>query len=259
MRNTLVFLLILLPVLCLADDLPEIRDFDLETTSELGKELYRIDQYAARATDILFEQELDLQTYPVVGWIVNLDDDGVLVTFIGEYPNGLRGIFDIRPDARNERRFEISEERKLSDEELARFRARQTAANAITAPCSDRYNSVVLPDPKGESWLVYQLPATMDSDLILVGGYYRVTISSDGNDVLRSDRLSNSCLTLTKQPADMPSGATPVMMFMTHLLSSTPIETHVFLSLLHEMDFAVSTPDGVIWKVSGEQISKLDQ
>lgn len=258
MRLTLLFLLTL-PSLCIADDLPEIRDFDLETTSELGKQLYRIDKYAARATDILFEQELELQTYPVVGWIVTEGEEGVLVTFVGEYPDGLGGVFDIRPEALGDQRFQISDARKLSDEELARFKARQTAANAISAPCSDRYNSVVLPDPQGDSWLVYQLAATMDPNVILVGGHYRITVSEDGTEILQSDRLSNSCLALEKRGGDMPADAEPVMMVVTHLLSDKPIETHVFVSLLHEMDFAIGTPDRTIWKVSGDQISKLDR
>lgn len=249
-RIALTPFLIMIPTVMFADGSNEIRDFDLPTISELGEEIYRVDQIAADATDILFEQGLDLSRYPVRGWVVTEDDKGALVTFVGEFESGIRGVFDVRPQLTDDSRFKVVERRALSKEELSRFRARQTVQASAVEICSERYNFVVLPDPQSESWLVYLLAATMEADLILAGGHYRFTVSSDGETILNTDRLSNSCLTLRKSDSS-------VIMIMSHIVSQTPIETHVFLSLLHKIDFAISTTDETLWKVSGEKISKL--
>ena len=45
---------------------------------------------------------------------------------------------------------------------------------------------------------------------------------------------------------------------MTHIVSNTPVETHVFLSLLHNIDFFVMTPDDTIWRVSEGAISHIE-
>jgi hypothetical protein len=258
MRTLLTFLLTFFPALVLPQDSTAIREFDLRTVSKLGRDIYRIDQHAARATDILFEQGLELQRYPIRGWVVTEDKDGVLVTFVGEYENEMRGVFEIRPESMASNRFRNVEGRDLTSEESSRFNARQIAAEAVTEPCSEKYNTVVIPDPEDELWLVYLLAATTEPDLILAGGHYRYTVSQDGTTLLQSDRLSNSCLALDKSGTDTPAGAVTVMKFLTHKVSSTPIETHVFLSLLHEMEFAVITPDKVIWQVSGDQVSRLE-
>jgi hypothetical protein len=45
-----------------------------------------------------------------------------------------------------------------------------------------------------------------------------------------------------------PPGA--VGAFTTHLVSNTPIETHMFLNLLHRTPIFVGTPDRNLWVVS---------
>ena len=242
-----------------AQNTSNIREFDLETIIKLGNEIYRLDKYAASATDILFEQRLDLSKYPVRGWVVTEESGETLVTFIGEYSDGLRGVFEVRPDLNTVDRFKIVEGRELSPLEKSKFNARQTASNGITDYCSDRYNTVVIEDPTGDAWLVYLIAASIEPDLILAGGHYRITVSKDGNKIINSDKLSRSCLTLNKKDSDIPEGATPVMMFMTHIVSPTPVETHVFLSLLHNMDFAIGTEGNKIWKVSGSGIEVIEQ
>lgn len=260
MRQTIAALTILvLPVAAHSQEPPEIRAFDLTTISELGQEIYRVDKYAAYAADILFRQQLDLSDYRVRGWVVTEADRNPLVTFVGEYEDELRGLFEIRPESELPEQFKIVAGRELTWEERAKFAARETASAATLEYCSNSYNTVVLPDPTSDSWLVYLLAATDQPGLVLAGGHYRFTISSDGMSVQSVDRLSRSCLTIDKHGADVPEGATPVMMFMTHIVSDTPVETHVFLSLLHDMDFAIGTEGGVVWKVSGEQIGQIER
>ena len=39
-------------------------------------------------------------------------------------------------------------------------------------------------------------------------------------------------------------------------MSSTPVETHVFLSLLHKLPFYVSTSEGIVWEVNDGKITR---
>ena len=104
-------------------------------------------------------------------------------------------MFDVRPDAPVGEQFMAVIGRVMTAEERARFAARSTALLGITEACSQRYNTVVLRDPAGgEGWLVYALAATTEPGLIMVGGHYRFTISADGEEILRGERLSDSCL-----------------------------------------------------------------
>lgn len=242
-----------------AQELEPIRDFDLQTIEALGREIYRADLYASVATDILLSQGLDLGAYPIRGWIVTDTVEGPLVTFVGAYEDGLRAAFDIRPESTDDDIFEIVEGRMLTADEHARFSARQTASEAVTETCSPRYNTVVLPDPATDGWLVYLLAATTDANVIPAGGHYRISTAADGLSIWRTDRLSVSCLALDKSEARGPDGGEPVMMVMSHIVSKTPVETHVYLSLLHEIGFAIVTGENEYWMVLGSEIERIEQ
>jgi len=43
---------------------------------------------------------------------------------------------------------------------------------------------------------------------------------------------------------------------MNHIVSATPLETHVFLSLQEKLPFYVVTKDGRLWNVDGGQIQQ---
>ena len=190
----------------MAQDQPPIREYNIETIAKLGQEIYQQDIIAARATDIVFKQQLDLSRFPIRGWIVTEDKRGPLVTFVGDYEGDYRAVFEVRPESHGKSRFRKVEGLALSKEKLSRFRARVTAEAQITSVCSNRYNSIVLKDPVSDSWLVYFLAATMESDSVLIGGHYRFTISADGQNVQNIDMLFRSCATQSKNPPDMPEG-----------------------------------------------------
>lgn len=238
------------------EDLPKIRTFDLDTIEALGRSMYAYDVTSARATDILFEQKLDMGQYPIKGWVVTENEGEPLVTFVGEFGGDYLGFFDIRPQASGEKRFRIVDARALSTEETAQFKARQLTAPLITHPCSKRYNSIVIKDPTSPSWLVYWIAATVDPGVILVGGHYRFTVAPDGSAVENADRLSLSCLTLDSKEA--PEDASVEFLFMTHLVSDTPVETHVLLNLLNKVDFLIGTGPETLWSVSKGQINRID-
>jgi hypothetical protein len=230
-----------------------IREFSLGVVEELGREIYRRDVAASVATDIMLEQRLDLDAYPLRGWVVTDEASGLLVTFIGEYEGAYKAVFDVRPDERGERRFELAEQRALSSEEAAQFRARTTAQSELEEPCSERYNSAVLKDPESDGWIVYWLAATTEPGAMVIGGHYRVMVSADGEKVVAADRLSRACMTI--EPAAEETAAAVV----THLVSATPVETHVFVSLLHRKPIFVLTEDETIWAVEGGSVREVDR
>ena len=168
---------------------PPIRDFSLDVIEALGREIHRRDLAAAKATDIMFDQRLDLDNFPLRGWVVTEDSAGLLVTFVGEYDGESKAVFDVRPDETGERRFVLAEARALSAEEAAQFRARAVSENEITEPCADRYNSVVLEDPERDGWIVYWLAATTQPGTIVLGGRERDSVGRRGRQHSESRRV----------------------------------------------------------------------
>lgn len=234
-----------------------IRDFSLDVIEALGQEIHRRDMAAATATDIMLDQRLDLDAYPLRGWVVTEDAVGLLVAFVGEYDGEYRAVFDVRPDQTGERRFALSEGRALSTEEATQFRARVVSQSAIAEPCSDRYNSVILKDPESDDWIVYWLAATTQPGAIVLGGHYRVIVSADGQEVVSADRLSRSCIAI--EPAPRSSEEETAAAVVSHLVSPTPVETHVFASLLHRKPIYVLTENDTVWAVEGASIRKVDE
>ncbi len=240
-----------------ADDLPAptpVEAWSLERIVSIGREIHRHDIAAWVATDALFEQTGGVPP-DLGGWIVTPQDDGLVVRFIRIEGENFRPGWDILVLNGEAGSVVTATDTAFSDEEQAQFQARQTAiANIGSLRCSNRMNTVVLKDPDSEGWLVWLLAATTENNVIPVGGHYRFRISADGRTMLMRDQLSNSCLTLSTQPED---GGSPVGLVMTQIVSDTPVETHVFLSLLHGMTLYVATA-GDLYRVAGDRITVQD-
>lgn len=222
---------------------------------QLGRAIHRYDEAAWLATDALASL-LGRQRPPVDGWIAVDAGPAVLVRFVRTSAEGPCAAFDSVVE-----RGQASITRKqpceaLSPLQAAMFRARATAAAQLDEPCSDAYNTVVLPGDilKKQGWLVYLLAATTEPGAIPIGGHYRIHVSIDGRTVVEKTRLSKGC-GLLRPPPPQPGveiGA-PVV---TQLLTDYPIETHVFLSLSHHLPLLVVTERGV-WQVADGAIQFL--
>ncbi len=142
----------------------------------------------------------------------------------------------------------------LNADQRAMFFARQTAILAMSTRCSDAYNTVVLPyEGKDAAWAVYLLAATAEVGKVVVGGHVRVLVRDGGQGIADYRQLSKSCLTLEMPP---PDAERPVALVLTHVLDDHPIETHVFLSLLHEQNLLVMT-ESALWSVDKGRIKLL--
>lgn len=259
-------LLLILPLLATAGEpttkLEPIRVFDVTTLSRLGRELQQHDQLAWKATDVVMAQigMQRLQKDGARGWIVDTSDaQAPLVRFIRAGAHGLECLCDVTfSSAGTNPELTVPPDRTLTPAQLGRANALETAKARFVqgdlAWCGGNPNTVVLDDPDGSGYLVYFLRAKPAVDEVPVGGHYRFTVSADGNRVEQVDRLFTSCLTMKKTPS---GGATPVALVMSHVISPTPIEIHVFLSLQEGLPFMVSTTDGILWGIENGEITKL--
>ncbi len=242
--------------------LPPIREFDLDTLARLGRDIFRHDQMAWQATDIVMERiGLErLQAEGASGWVVDESGPLPMVRFLRRTGDRLEAACDVQFPLMGSPTLTIPKDRSITPRQAARSGVRDAAMKRMMGgefpicPLNQgSYNYVVLDDPAGGGFLFYLLRPKESMDSIPVGGHYRLSIAEDGKTVRRVDRLSASCLTL-KRPAEGRAEAT----WMTHVASNTPIEIHVFLSLQEKSPFYVGTPDRRLWKVEEGKIQYLE-
>lgn len=236
------------------DEPAKIRDFPVATLERLGQELFQKDALAAFSTDLLLEKHPE-DANMLAGWITQLGPESarvyflkrteadIVLSYIAVFVKGKEPVLEQHMDK------PVPEPVKL------RVLARATAL-AVAPQFPDRpYNFEVLDDPDGEGFLVYALAATKDPNEVVAGGHSRITVSKDGTKVESVDRLSKSLLVL---PKSGPGGTKPSALTMTHVVSPTPVETHVFLSLQHGIPFYVATGEKAVWEVGKGTIKKAE-
>lgn len=239
------------------DGPPPIREFDVPTIEKLGVAIFSQDQDAWKATDLLLSKhsKADLEAEKVHGWIVDQNASGDVVRFVREGTAGPEAAYDIAFANGSPVDPVVPPDRKLSPVELAEFNARTLALKNIDNPCSPNYNTIVLKDPQSDNWLVWALAGTTDPYVVQVGGHVRFTISPDGTKVISKDALSRSCFVLKKPPVgDQEKVAA---LFYTQLVSNIPVETGVWLTLLHKLPFYVGMQHKSLWKIEGATVTRM--
>ncbi|HWW28058.1 MAG TPA: hypothetical protein VNZ85_19405 [Caulobacter sp.] len=237
-----------------ADASPPIRAFDLPTIEKLGRAIYLQDRAAWLATDALTAKLPDLGAAGLKGWIVEGEGGDEKVRFLRDTGGGLEAGYDVTVTAKGAGPVIDPADRTLSAEERAAFAARQTAIKNLPGMCRQGYNSVVVKDVEGDGWLVWLLAPSPARDVLPFGGHYRFSVSADGQAVKRVDALSASCLTMDAHPK-LPGARSP-MLYVTHIVSPTPIETHVFLGLMYRVPIIVGTGKDTMWVVDNGKISR---
>lgn len=244
---------------------PPIREFDVATIARLGRELHRADQLAWVATDVL-EARVGFEAYSkagACGWVIETAGVEPVVRFLRKTGGTIESAYDIRFPERAAPVLEVPKDRTITARQLARYVARDTAIvpfNEGKYPLcrlrrGNRFNYAVLDDPDGDGFLVYLLRPKEAKDMVPVGGHYRITVAADGKTVERVDALSRSCLTSDRR-REIPEDGKLVALSVSHIVSPTPVETHVFLSLQEKLPFYVVTPDGTAWQVEEGRIEK---
>ena len=135
-------------------------------------------------------------------------------------------------------------------------RAKLAAMGALPELEKRGYRFVVLNDPESKGYLVYALATSRSAGDVVVGLHYRVSVSASGK-VERVDPLARSELVI---PANaVPAGSQAVGFHCTCMVSNQPVETLVYLTLLHQKPCAVATVDGTIWFIENGKITKGDK
>jgi hypothetical protein len=117
------------------------------------------------------------------------------------------------------------------------------------------YRFVVLNDPERDGHLVYALATSPNPDDIVAGVHYRVTVSSAGK-VKRVDPLARSRLVIRKNGPDVPAGYLHAGLYATNMVSTEPVETFIYLSLLHHDSCVVFTSDSQAWLIKNGKITR---
>ena len=120
------------------------------------------------------------------------------------------------------------------------------------------YRFIVLNDPNGSGHLVYALATSRNPTDIVVGLHYRVSVSADGK-VQRVDPLSRSPMVIPANSPDLPRGYHSVGFYCTCMVSTQPVETLVYVTLLHDRKCAVAMSDGSVWFIENGKITKNEK
>lgn len=110
-----------------------------------------------------------------------------------------------------------------------------------------RYNTSVFREQDG-TIAVYFLPGNTEPDVVLLGGDFKVSVSSDATKVLNKISLHESTF---KVPVNMKEDQELIGGFHTHILDDLPVETDVALIILNPI-LAPHYVTGRIW------MSKVD-
>ena len=227
--------------------------------SSVGHLLYTFDRAAWVSTDALLAAVPKDQLSGVGGYVVeSVDAETLRVTYYRGHAAAAQAIFvaDVR-EGKVVRRQLLAQPAALTPAQSVLARAREVAAERARErgykPCtSSPFNTVVLPSRDNGPVAVYLLSARQEAGSYPMGGNYRVVIAPDGK-VLASRPYSVSCLKMALP--ELPAGATPVGLMVTHLLDPVPTELHVFASYSLGMNLFVGTADKRVWQVRGSEIS----
>jgi hypothetical protein len=239
----------------------------IQESIELGLQLYFLDNASAVGTDVVVANVPNLRERGVGGWLTlrSADESGqptpsFSVLFItAEEPRSIQ--FRVEVPLGGKPTFkEISPPTPLDDLGIRLFRARQTAIRSV--PRGPRkWNPVILPGGvvgRHDAILVYLLAAEERAGEMVFGVHYRVLVSADGSTVQQAVPLSKSALVIPPPQESIPPGAERVATMVSQIVTDWPLETHVFVSLLHKRaPIYVVTRRGV-WRVVGEKIALID-
>ena len=101
---------------------------------------------------------------------------------------------------------------------------------------------------------IYHIANTPIPKGVQFGRHIRVDYKLNTDDLINLSKSTNGCILIPTE--EIPEGSKVAGVFITHLLSETPSEFHVFLSYLHDKEVFVGTSSGT-WKVYKNSIELM--
>ena len=233
---------------------PDQETAALKAAETTGLIIFRHDQAAAVATDAALLLPQFKKDARVRGWITEEQTDQILVTFIDQTPAALYRA-SVSRDGVIGPVVALETPAALTSYEAGAATARATAMASKFQPCSERYNTVVLPLPHSDapenSWVVYLIPGTTNANVVPMGGMYRLEVN--GTNIISMRGFTRSCIALQNDPKS-------VALVVSHLLDPIPTEAHVFWSTWAKKPLYIATPpNGTIWAVEGGKIRLIER
>lgn len=223
----------------------------LQSAETTGAIIYLHDHAAAVATDAALKLKAFKKDKRIGGWITELRQGRINVTFVDRTPAALYRI-EVSENGVAGPVIALDSPAPLSEYEQGAATARAAAMASDIQPCSSRYNSVVLPSSATAdgNWMVYLLPATTKSSVVPLGGTYRMEVS--GSTVTAQRGFTRTCITLQNSPRTAG-------LMITHLLDPIPTEAHVFWSLWAKQPMYVAVVNGGLWGIENGKIRMLER
>jgi hypothetical protein len=233
----------------------------VDRASALGQEIYLQDKAGSIGTDTLMAAVKTLEDKGLAGFLALREGDesgrprpSYRVLFYGTETDPLIRYEVHVPVERGKRPSldPIDPPRRVPEPLAKLVRARQTALD-VAGPFNHAMNPVVLPDPDG-GILVYLLAAPTQAKTVVLGKHFRVRLTTEGI-VKTVEPLSKGALELSTATS---SGERHKALFVTQIVTSYPLETHVAASLAADLPLYVATERG-LWSVEGGSISYVSE
>lgn len=236
---------------------------EIKQAQAIGRTLYLLDRVSAIGTDIMLANVASPEQRGIGGYLTMREgedrpgDTWLVQFFTVAEPRKVLCRVRVAAQPEREPTFESLDPPPLASDDMQRVMRAQSTALAALGPPAQPQNPLVLPGAAiGEDgFLVYLLAGTTRPDLAVFGQHHRVLVSSDGLTVAKLEPMSKTVLEVPLTNGRL--GSRVEELFVTHLVTRCPTETHVFVSLLHRVPVCVGTATG-IWLVDGDKISLLD-
>lgn len=245
---------------------PEDLRAAIDRSQSIGIELYERDRASAIGTETMLANVRAAEELGIAGCLTLRDSDAegrpldrwqVMFFSAGYSPTALcRVLVPMQRGAKPEFAL-VDRTTPMSADAHLMIRARQVALAAIE-PTEQPQNPVLLAGQAigKKGILVYLLAGSKRNDVAVLGKHHRVLVSSNGETVVSVEPLSKAAIEV---PLELPPDAgTDAGLWITHLMTAWPLETHVFVSLRHRTPVFVGTSRGN-WVVDGARISLLPQ
>ncbi len=228
----------------------DIEPWSLERMSEMGQALVRQDRAAIAAGERLRRTFDNADPPGLQGWIVVSEGETQRIRFLVERDGQPRVGWDVVVSGSRAGPVVVPPDAPLTEDELAQFRARRTAAANVGAERCGRYNVFAVRDSATDDWLVWLLANANDLGTVPMDGHYRFRISADGSTLLRRDRLSKSCSTQNRSPGT-------VQMTLMSAGGVPPSEALVYVSIMYGFPIAVEDSPTTFVVIDGAEVKQV--